>query len=106
MFDTHESIDKEQISQFLNSQRQHIQDMINVGEQKANALMQGLITESNNRMIAVLTGEIKRMVRLKKINPGIKEQEIQQLKEMTMLAHESIQDAQLRLDAVRFVITS
>lgn len=106
MRDTLDNIDKEQISQFLNSQRQHIQDMITVGEQKAKALMQGLVTESSNLMIAAFTGEIKRMVRLKKINSGIKEQEIQQLKEMTMLAHESIQEAQLRLDAVRFVITS
>jgi ATP-dependent helicase HepA len=106
MRETLDSIDKEQISQFLGSQRQHIQDMIKVGEQKAQAQMQSLITESSNRMIAVFTGEIKRMVRLKKINPGIKDQEIQQMKEMTMLAHESIQDAQLRLDAVRFVITS
>jgi ATP-dependent helicase HepA len=57
-------------------------------------------------MIAALTGEIKRLVRLKKVNPSIKDQEIEQLKEMTMLAHESIQDAQYRLDAVRFVITS
>ncbi|MDD2760513.1 MAG: RNA polymerase-associated protein RapA, partial [Methylomonas sp.] len=106
LLETGDKIEKEQISQFLNSQRLHIQDMINLGEQKANALMQNLITDSGNRMIAVMTAEIKRMVRLKKINPGIKDQEIQQLKEMTLLAHESIQDAQLRLDAVRFVITS
>ena len=105
MLETLDNIDKEQVGQFLNVQRQHIQDMIKAGELKAQAQMQALITESSNRMIAAFTGEIKRMVRLKKINPGIKDQEIQQLKEMTMLAHESIQDAQLRLDAVRFVIT-
>lgn len=106
MQETSNKIEKEQISQFLSSQRQHIQDMIQVGEQKAALLMQNLITESSNCMIAAMTGEIKRMVRLKKINPGIKDHEIQQLKEMTMLAHESIQEAQLKLDAVRFVITS
>lgn len=100
------NIDKEQISQFLGSQRQHIQEMIKAGEHRASAQMQSLITDSSNRMIAAMTGEIKRMLRLKKINPGIKEQEIQELKEMTILAHESIQDAQLRLDAVRFVITT
>ena len=57
-------------------------------------------------MIGVMTAEIKRMVRLKKVNPSIKDHEIEQLKEMTMLAHESIQEAQLRLDAVRFIITT
>jgi ATP-dependent helicase HepA len=68
--------------------------------------MQKLIAESSKLMITALTSEIKRLVRLKKVNPSIKDQEIEQLKEMTMLAHESIQDAQYRLDAVRFVITS
>ncbi|WP_020485244.1 RNA polymerase-associated protein RapA [Methylomonas sp. MK1] len=106
LIETGDSFDKAQISQFLNSQRQHIQDMIKVAEQLASAQMQKLVAESSNLMIATLTGEIKRLVRLKKINPGIKEQEIEQLKEMTMLSHESIQETQLRLDAVRFVITS
>ncbi len=106
LVETENSFDKNQISQFLNSQRQHIQDMIKVGEQSASLQMQKLIAESSKLMITALTGEIKRLVRLKKVNPSIKDQEIEQLKEMTMLAHESIQDAQYRLDAVRFVITS
>jgi ATP-dependent helicase HepA len=106
LVETENSFDKNQISQFLNSQRQHIQDMIKVGEQSASLQMQKLIAESSKLMLAALTGEIKRLVRLKKVNPSIKDQEIEQLKEMTMLAHESIQDAQYRLDAVRFVITS
>ncbi len=104
--ETGDSFDKAQISQFLNSQRELVQSLIKVGEQKAQAKMQVLIAESSNRMITALTAEIKRMVRLKKINPSIKDQEIELAKEMTMLSHESIQSAQLRLDAVRFVITS
>ncbi|MGY6276605.1 RNA polymerase-associated protein RapA [Methylomonas sp. MgM2] len=106
MQETADKIEKEQISLFLGRQRRLVQDMIQVGEQKASARMQDLIVESNNCMIGTMTAEIKRMVRLKKINPGIKTHEIEQLKEMTMLAHECIRDAQLRLDAVRFVIVS
>ncbi|WP_446808155.1 RNA polymerase-associated protein RapA [Methylomonas sp. 2BW1-5-20] len=106
LVETGDSFDKAQISQFLHSQRQHIQDMIKVAEQLVATRMQKLVADSSNLMIATLTGEIKRLVRLKKINPGIKAQEIEQLKEMTMLSHESIQETQLRLDAVRFVITS
>jgi ATP-dependent helicase HepA len=53
-----------------------------------------------------LTSEIKRLARLKKVNPTIKEEEIELLKDRAMLLHENIQVAQLRLDAVRFVITS
>ena len=100
------SFDKAQISQFLNSQRQHILDMIKTAEQLAAVNMQNLVAASSNQAILALTAEIKRLVRLKKINPGIKELEIEQLKEAAMLSHESIQEAQLRLDAVRFVIVS
>jgi len=106
LVETGDSFDKSQISQFLSSQRQLILDIIKIAEQQATLQMQKLIAESSNTMIAALTGEIKRLVRLKKINPGIKDQEIEQLKETVMLSHESIQESQLRLDAVRFIITS
>ncbi len=106
MFETGDKIDKDQIVNFLNSQRGHINDMIKDAETLAGEQMQGLIAESNQQMLATMTGEIKRLVRLKKINPSIKEQEIEKLKEMTMLSHETINQAQLRLDAVRFVIAN
>ena len=56
-------------------------------------------------MLESLTAEIKRLVRLQKVNPSIKNDEIEDLKDKTLLIHENIQIAQLRLDAVRFVIT-
>jgi ATP-dependent helicase HepA len=56
-------------------------------------------------MLDSLTTEIKRLVRLKKVNPSITQHEIETLKDMTLLIHENIQIAQLRLDAVRFIIT-
>ena len=106
LFETGDKFDKDQIVSFLNSQKAHIGDMIKTAESSANQQMQQLTTESNTQMLATLTAEIKRLVRLKKINPSIKEQEIEQLKDMTLLAHENINHAQLRLDAVRFIITS
>lgn len=98
--------DKLQIVSFLNNQRKHITAMLNEAEQQARVRMNQLIAESHKAMLASMTGEIKRLVRLKKVNPTLKEEEIQYLKDITMRLHENIQDAQLRLDAVRFVITS
>ncbi len=97
---------KHKIVAFINSQRPHITNMLNMAEQKAKADMQLLVEDATQVMLESLSNEIKRMVRLKKVNPTIKAEEIEQLKDMTMLAHENIQAAQLRLDAVRFVITS
>jgi ATP-dependent helicase HepA len=98
--------DKHKIIAFLNSQRPHLINILNVAEQKAKADMQQLVDEATQAMLESLSNEIKRLVRLKKVNPSIRTEEIEQLKDMTMLAHENIQAAQLRLDAVRFVITS
>lgn len=97
--------DKHKIISFLSSQRPHLINILNVAEQKAKADMQQLIDEATQAMLESLSNEIKRLVRLKKVNSSIRTEEIEQLKDMTMLAHENIQAAQLRLDAVRFVIT-
>ncbi len=98
--------DKHKIMVFLQSQRLHLINLLGIAEQKAKADMQQLVDEATNTMLESLSNEIKRLVRLKKVNPSIRAEEIEQLKDMTMLAHENIQAAQLRLDAVRFVITS
>ncbi|MGZ8157781.1 MAG: RNA polymerase-associated protein RapA [Methylobacter sp.] len=98
--------DKHKIIAFLSSQRPHLINILNVAEQNAKAEMQQLVDQATQVMLESLSNEIKRLVRLKKVNPTIRTEEIEQLKDMTMLAHENIQAAQLRLDAVRFVITS
>jgi ATP-dependent helicase HepA len=103
--ETGDNINHDQISSFLAKQRQHIVEMLAIAEQNATKTMNVLISESNKAMLDSLTGEIKRLVRLKKINPSIKEEEIEQLKDVTILLHENINAARLRLDAVRFLVT-
>ncbi len=106
LFETNNRFDKGQVVTFINSQREHLTDTIKKAEGIAKQEMQMLLTEGNKKMLDVLTAEVNRLVRLKKINPSIKEQEIDRLKDMARLAHENIAQAQLRLDAVRFIITS
>ena len=106
LLDIGKNFDKQQIIGFLNSQRQPISKLIEVAEVRAKADMQVLVDEATQNMLAALSAEIKRLARLQKVNPTIKTEEIEHLKDMTMLAHENIQAAQLRLDAVRFLITS
>jgi len=106
LLETGKNFDKQQIVNFLNNQRLPITKLLAAAEQKAKADMQQLIDDATKTMLDSLAAEIKRLVRLKKVNPTIKKEEIEHLKDMTMLAHENIQAAHLRLDAVRFVITS
>jgi ATP-dependent helicase HepA len=106
LLESGKNFDKQQIIAFLNLQRLPITQLLAAAELKAKADMQQLIDEATNAMLESLTAEIKRLVRLKKVNPTIRAEEIEHLKDMTMLAHENIQAAHLRLDAVRFIITS
>jgi ATP-dependent helicase HepA len=106
LIETGITFDQQQIVAFLNNQRTHITKILNIAKQKAKADMQHMCADATEVMLESLTNEIKRLVRLKKVNPTIKTEEIEQLKDITMLAHENIQAAQLRLDAVRFLITS
>ncbi len=100
------SFDLQKLLTFVNHQREPINKMIAVAENNARTAMQTLIDDATQAMLTSLSAEIKRLVRLKKLNPAIKTEEIEQLKDMTMLVHEYMATTQLRLDAVRFVITS
>lgn len=106
LIETGQHFDKNQIVSFLNKQRQAITRLLQMAELPARETMQQLIDDATKAMLDSLTQEIKRLVRLKKVNPSIKTDEIEQLKDVTLLDHENIQAAQLRLDAVRFIITS
>jgi ATP-dependent helicase HepA len=99
------TFDKGKIVTFINHQRDLIAHMLTTAEKRAKDDMQRLIAEATGSMLASLRAEIKRLVRLKKVNPMIRAEEIEHLKDMTVLAHDNIQAAELRLDAVRFVIT-
>lgn len=99
------NFDKHAITAFLNKQRTLILKLLGFAEQQAQLQKESICEQSTATMLESLTAEIKRLVRLQKVNLSIKSDEIEDLKDKTLLIHENIQIAQLRLDAVRFVIT-
>jgi ATP-dependent helicase HepA len=100
------TFDKGKIVAFINTQRNHLNQMLGVAEQRAKTDQQTLVQDATRAMLASLAEEIKRMMRLQKVNPSIKPGEIEHLKEMAMLAHDNMESAELKLDAVRFLITN
>ena len=99
------NFDKGKIVAFINTQRHHINQMLEAAEARARNDMQNLVRDAARTMMESLADEIKRLMRLQKVNPSIKPEEIEHLKEMTLIAHDNIESAELKLDAVRFVIT-
>lgn len=106
LMSTGDSFEGHQVSAFLNSQRVQITKMLDIARQKAKLEMEKITTQANKVMLDVLGGEIKRLARLKKVNPSIKDDEVEQLKDVVRLSYSHIQEAQVRLDSVRFIVTS
>jgi ATP-dependent helicase HepA len=100
------SFEKQQLITFINLQRQHLLKMLNMAQNKASQQLELLVKQANELMLGALSTEIKRLVRLRKVNPTIKQDEIDYLKDITLIMHEHIEATQLRLDAVRFLVTS
>ncbi len=98
--------DKHQISLFLNQQREHILGMIELAKLRAEQSMQTLVETAGQQMLDSLKSETERLQTLQKINPNIKDEEIEFLKEKAELSFQQIQATQLKMDAVRFIISS
>ncbi len=99
------NFDKHAITVFLNKQRNLVLKLLAFAEQQAQIQKTEICQQATKTMLDSLTAEIKRLVCLQKVNLSIKNDEIEDLKDKTLLIHENIEIAQLRLDAVRFVIT-
>ncbi len=99
-------IEKDQITEFLIGQKKHINTLLETGKEIAGEVMNITVQESIETMLEVMSNEIKRLVRLKKINLGIKVEEIEYLQNMTRELNANIQEARLKMDAVRFLIVS
>jgi ATP-dependent helicase HepA len=99
------NFDKHAITAFLNKQRPLVLKLLAFAEQQAHNKKTEICEQATATMLESMTTEIKRLVRLQKVNLSIKNDEVEDLKDKTLLIHENIQIAQLRLDAVRFVIT-
>jgi ATP-dependent helicase HepA len=100
------AIEKEQITEFLMGQKNHINTLLESGKEIAIDVMKITVQESTETMLETMSNEIKRLVRLKKTNPEIKDQEIEYLQNITRELNTNIQEARLKMDAVRFLIVS
>ena len=104
--ETEQPIEVAQLSGFLGNQRGQINKMLKIAEEKARHTMLDLVNKSCRTMLDVQGNELKRLGRLKKVNPNIKEEEIEGLKDIIQASYDNIQASRLKLDAARLVITS
>lgn len=100
-----QQFDREHALGLVKSRQKLINRLIQNAEKKARAQMPGVIGESAKRMLDTMTTELKRLAALRRVNPNVRQEELDQLKENAIEMNNCIQGAHLRLDSVRLLIT-
>ncbi len=95
----------DELQQLMRPQRNRIEKMLRSAEQAARGQLPKLIAAAQERMLSSLSGELKRLAALRRVNPSVRQAELDQLKEEGLELHSTIQSAQLRLEALRVIIT-
>jgi ATP-dependent helicase HepA len=99
-----ESIDRHTALQIVQQRRHSLQDLLDHGRSLAEEKTAGLVKDALQRMMSSYTVEIQRLVALQKVNPNVRNEEIQGMQQQGMALHEHLKSAQLRLDALRVII--
>ncbi len=95
----------QQMQPVLQSYREAIQALLKQSQTAAHGEVSQLAGGAVKQMMGEYTEEIQRMSALRRHNPGVREAEIRLLQQQGSELHQHLQQARLRLDAVRLVIT-
>ncbi|HEY0721569.1 MAG TPA: RNA polymerase-associated protein RapA [Gammaproteobacteria bacterium] len=98
--------DRAMAAKVLRSQRPLLEKMIAHSEVVALKPLAALVESSSAQMLLTLKLEIDRLRALQEVNPAVRDDEIDYLKERALDLDGYIQTAQLRLDALRVIIAT
>jgi len=99
-------IDKEEVATLLRGQRKVIERMLKSAEKTAQKRLPEIVASATRQMLDYATSELKRLSALKKVNPYVRQEELDQVKADTLELHGHLQAARLRLDAIRVMLAA
>jgi ATP-dependent helicase HepA len=102
----HRHFDREHAVELLRNQRKSIERGLKVAERRIAKLLPGVVAEGTQRMLDAMTVELKRLAALRKVNPTVRQEELDQMKSLALDLHASIQASRSRLDSIRVIITA
>jgi len=86
--------------------RSQIRQLLASAEDQANMRTSSIIRQALNQTLSSYTAEIRRLAALKRVNPNVRDEEIEVLQEELRSLAQHIQGARLRLEALRVVVGS
>ena len=97
---------KQTIVQIITTQQEYIRRMLNQAVKQAANRLPELVTSAINTMQMELDQELQRLTALRRINPNVREDEIDALREQRKLLNRHMQTARLHQDAIRLIIAA
>lgn len=96
-------IDKHEAATLISDNQPQIIKLLQNGEAMAQKLMAESVNTAAASMLQIQTNEIKRLVALKKVNPNVRESELEYLKEQTLQLHQCLKQASVELVALHVI---
>ena len=97
---------KQTIAQIISSQQENLRRMLHQAEKHTANRLPGLVTQAMHKMEMELTQELLRLTALQRVNPNVRQDEIDALHEKMKLLHTYLQTARLHQDAIRLIIAA
>ena len=99
-------VDAETASMIIKAKQQECRQMINTAEQQAGQQQKQIIDTAMDNIQQSLQKEINRLESLIKMNPSVRQDEIQYFRKQKKQLEQALQSASLRLDAVKVIVTT
>jgi len=99
-----ESVPRGSASKFVQAQREALTKQINAADAKIAPSHNARVEEARQRLIAEMDEELARLTALQKINPSVRDSEIQTLRQHREDGLAFLEKAALRLEAIRVLV--
>jgi len=99
-------VDRETTRKIIRAFGKKLREMVPLAEQQAEKLAPAFLEEAQTRSQATLSREINRLKALQKVNPNVRNDEVQFFENQLSALTQALKDAHLRLDAVRVIIAT
>ncbi len=93
-------------SKLVSSSQAVIHGLLGQAEAQASAQLAGIVAEARQRMQHTLASELARLEALRAVNPSVRDSELVHLRELKAELEHLLDQTQLRLDAIRFVVVA
>lgn len=99
-------IKKQILQQLIQQARPQIQSMVELAENKVSPQQDKIIQQAKALLQAEAKDDIERLRKLAEVNPNIRQEEVAQLEESSLALASYLDNARLKLDAIRVALVT